>query len=322
METIRRSPDPVGAVLSWAFGLGLIVLGASWLFIDQSMVVLDLVCIGVGFAALPPITEALRLFKPFSGRAHALAGFGVLAFGFLFTVYGPNPSATLQHRFASNVGAFAAIAEAEAAQAADARALKATYLADVAAASGSAQKLDASSFVADRDAVFAGLRTLEGWRALAVRAEEYALTAEEQAQVAAFGALVQKQRAMMTPALRRAYADSLRNALSSYGVTAEAEGAGAESLHVVGYALNDQTVLAKVRTLLSRDTQALGYAQVDFVAERTSASASAAVAAGAVAETPKPADAAATVISAVAPNVVAASTSASDAAPVARGPTL
>jgi hypothetical protein len=273
MESLRRSPDPVGAVLSWAFGLGLIVLGASWLFIDQSMVILDLVCVAVGFAALPPVTQALRVVKPFSGGAHFATAIGVLAFGFLFTVYGPNPSATLPHRFASNVGALASVASADASPLADAEAQKASYLADLAATSAAAQKLNVDSFAGDRAAVMAGLRTLDGWRALAARAEEFALTSEEQAQVAAFAAVAQKQRTALTPALRRAYAESLGRALSSYGVTAESEGAQADTLHVIGYALNDQSVLGKVRALISQDAQALSYAKVDFVAERTSAAA-------------------------------------------------
>jgi hypothetical protein len=314
MESLRRSPNPVGAVVSWAVGLGLIVLGASWLAIDQSMVILDLVCIGVGFAALPPVADALRVFKPFSGGAHALAGLGVLAFGFAYTVYGPNPSATLQNRFASNVGAFDAVTSAAASQGEDAEALKVSYLADVAATAASAQKLDVASFVGNRDGVMAGLRTMDGWRTLSTRAEEFTLTADEQAQVAAFAALAQKQRATLTPALRRAYAENLGNALSSYGVTAEAGGAQAEALHVVGYALNDQTVLGKVRTLISRDAQALGYAQVEFVAERNSAAA-------ASADTSTPAAAAPTVISAAAPNVVSVSATA-DMAAQTKGPTL
>lgn len=315
MESIRRSPDPVGAVLSWAVGLGLIVLGASWLLIDQSMVILDLVCVAVGFAALPPVTQALRVFNSFSGGAHALAGIGMLAFGFLFTVYGPNPSATLQYRFASNVGAFAPVASAEASQGVDSEAMKVSYLAEIADASSSAQTLDAASFVSDRDAVMAGLRTMEGWRALSSRAADFTLTAEEQTQVAAFTALAQKQRAALTPALRHAYAESLRNALSSYGVTAEAAGADAASLQVIGYALNDQTVLAKVRALLNSDTKALGYTQVDFVAERNSAAATADSA-----ETAAPAAPAPTVVSAATAPVIPVA--AQGSASAAQGPTL
>jgi hypothetical protein len=219
----------------------------------------------------------------------------------------------LQQRFASNVGAFAPVVSAEASPGEDAEALKASYLADITESSASAQKLDAASFVGDLNAVMAGLRTMDGWRALVARAEDFTLTAEEQARVAAFAALAQKQRASMTLTLRRAYADSLRNALSSFGVTAEADGAQAQTLHVVGYALNDQTVLGKVRTLLSRDAQALGFAQVDFVAERNSAAAESA-------ETATPATAP-TVVSAAAPNVVAVSATADIAAPT-KGPTL
>jgi hypothetical protein len=281
LETLRRSPDPVGAALATIFGVSLLILGISWAAFDRSMLVMEIAFIVVGLAALPWISRRLHDAVAFSGGAHVLAAIAALLGGFMWTVAGPSAD-TMNKRFVTTAAQAAGLVsmplDVEATETADNTAAKAAYLNKIAAANADlATGIDPVVYHGDRDAVMTGLSLLSSWRALCAQAEAYTLAPEEQAQVTGFNTAAEGARATLLPALRGAYADSLRNALANYGVTAEASGAKSDNIEIIGYALNDQRVQAKVRALLSSDLAALGYTKVDFVADK-SAQASDAVA--------------------------------------------
>lgn len=269
IDRLRDAPNPVGTALATITGVSLLIIGISWLAVDRSLLVFEIVCVIVGLCALPPVARWMRESSGMGAFSHWMAGLGLLAFASAWTIAGPSGN-SMNERFANNpVPTLISSANAQSASdVADATQQKAAYLQNIAAAQSELDAVDPASFAGGQEAVMAGLRTLAAWRGLSAEAESYTLSPEEQAQVAAFTKASDKERAALMPALRRAYANSLRDALSGFGVTAETSGDRAESIEIVGYALNDQSVLNRVRALLTSDISALGFAQSAFVAEK------------------------------------------------------
>lgn len=307
LERLRNSPNPVGTALATIAGISLLIIGMSWIAVDRSLLVFEIACIIVGLFALPPVSRWMRDNSGMGAGSHWLAGLAVMAAATAWTIGGPSAN-SMNERFADNpVPALIASADAmTASDVAGAAQEKAAYLQNIAAAQSELGAIDPASFAGGHDAVMAGLSTLSAWRAMSAQAASYTLSPEEQAQVDAFAKASDKQRAALMPALRRAYADSLRTALSGFGVTAETSGEKAQSIQIVGYALNDQGVLNRVRALLTSDISALGFADAAFVPEKGGAQAPVATPAAATA-----ADATTAVTPTAAPGPVAAIATAS-----------
>jgi hypothetical protein len=271
LDELRSSPNPVGTALATIAGVGLLIIGISWIAVDRSLLVFEIACIVVGLFALPPVGRWMREQLNMGAGGHWFVGTVAMVAAFAWTICGPSAN-SMNERFANNPMPVIASASAQTtSDFADAEQSKSAYLQNISAAQTEVQVADPASFSGGHDAVMAGLRTLAAWRALTTQAASFTLTADEQAQVKAFGAAASKQSAVLMPVLRRAYAESLRDALSSFGVTAETTGDRAEMIQVVGYALNDQSVLSRVKTLLGSDLTSLGFKQTDFVAEKGAA---------------------------------------------------
>lgn len=273
-QTADASQIGAMRMAAWVAGSALIGWGVIGLSIDQTLYEFDAVCIWVGLLALPVVTDFVRRAIPIDARAHAIGGAFCVAACFGWALVAP-PERTAAHFTALQHTAGAAgkvwaqlpdFASAEAAETqADAVDAKQTVLSQLGAASATLKSgVQPARYIGGRDTVMEGARALAAWRALANKASGLTLTEEESAQVKAFQSMVAVENAELGPALRQAYAVSLRDQLETYGVAAHVIGGNAETIRFDGAALSDPSVQTKLRALLGKDMALLGYKSIEF----------------------------------------------------------